>query len=318
MDLLKELSLKGKMVFVVIHQPSSDIFKMFDKLVILDVGGFQIYYGDPVDAVTYFKSLVDHVDKDQAACINCGNVNPEQIFNIIETKIVDEYGRFTQKRKTSPSQWHEVFKKEGAIEKIKDIEDAPPQTLSVPNRIRQFGVFFKRDFLSKLSNRQYLIINILEAPLLAVLLAFIVRYSPEDTYTFRDNINIPVFFFISVIVALFMGLTVSAEEIIKDRMILKRESFLNLSRSSYLSSKILLMFAFSAFQTLLFTVLGTLILEIKGMTLSFWLILFSTSCFANLLGLNISSSFNSVVNHLHPYSTFDHPSIDTKRSRGEF
>src|SRR5690606_37239364 len=30
MDLLKELSLRGKMVFVVIHQPSSDIFKMFD------------------------------------------------------------------------------------------------------------------------------------------------------------------------------------------------------------------------------------------------------------------------------------------------
>ncbi|MFM7485334.1 MAG: ATP-binding cassette domain-containing protein, partial [Cytophagales bacterium] len=38
-DLLKELSLKGKLVFAVIHQPSSDIFKMFDKLVILDTGG---------------------------------------------------------------------------------------------------------------------------------------------------------------------------------------------------------------------------------------------------------------------------------------
>jgi ABC transport system ATP-binding/permease protein len=42
MDLLKELSLRGKMIFVVIHQPSSDIFKMFDTLIILDVGGFQI------------------------------------------------------------------------------------------------------------------------------------------------------------------------------------------------------------------------------------------------------------------------------------
>ena len=39
-DLLKELSLKGKLVFAVIHQPSSDIFKMFDKLLILDSGGF--------------------------------------------------------------------------------------------------------------------------------------------------------------------------------------------------------------------------------------------------------------------------------------
>src|SRR5690606_36569675 len=36
MDLLKELALKGKLIFVVIHQPSSDFYKMFDKLMILD------------------------------------------------------------------------------------------------------------------------------------------------------------------------------------------------------------------------------------------------------------------------------------------
>ena len=47
MDLLKELSLKGKIIFVVIHQPSSDIFKMFDKLLILDTGGYPIYNGEP-------------------------------------------------------------------------------------------------------------------------------------------------------------------------------------------------------------------------------------------------------------------------------
>ncbi len=57
MDLLKELALKGKVIFVVIHQPSSDIFKMFDKLLILDLGGRPIYYGNPVDGVLYFKSF---------------------------------------------------------------------------------------------------------------------------------------------------------------------------------------------------------------------------------------------------------------------
>ena len=57
MDLLKELSLKGKLVFVVIHQPSSDIFKMFDKLVILDVGGYQIFYGNPLEAAIHFKNI---------------------------------------------------------------------------------------------------------------------------------------------------------------------------------------------------------------------------------------------------------------------
>ena len=34
MDLLRELTLKGKLIFVVIHQPSSDIYKMFDNMVV--------------------------------------------------------------------------------------------------------------------------------------------------------------------------------------------------------------------------------------------------------------------------------------------
>ncbi len=62
MDLLKELALKGKLIYVVIHQPSSDIYKMFDKLMILDVGGYPIYYGNPVEAVSYFKHLVNQVN----------------------------------------------------------------------------------------------------------------------------------------------------------------------------------------------------------------------------------------------------------------
>ncbi|MDH5608671.1 MAG: ATP-binding cassette domain-containing protein, partial [Cyclobacteriaceae bacterium] len=62
MELLKDLSLKGKMIFVVIHQPSEDIFKMFDKLVLLDVGGYQIYYGNPVEGISYFKNIANMVD----------------------------------------------------------------------------------------------------------------------------------------------------------------------------------------------------------------------------------------------------------------
>ena len=89
MDLLKELALRGKMVFVVIHQPSSDIFKMFDTLIITDSGGFQIYYGNPVEAVIYFRDVVNAANKNQGACPECGNINPEQIFSIIETKVVD-------------------------------------------------------------------------------------------------------------------------------------------------------------------------------------------------------------------------------------
>ncbi len=297
-DLLKELSLKGKLIFVVIHQPSSDIYKMFDKMIIMDTGGFPAYYGSPVEAVTYFKKATHQIDSNRGQCETCGNVNPEQIFNIIESKVVDEYGQPTNKRKVTPPQWHEMYQQRFRASKIEDVKDTPPSTLRIPSKLKQTLIFTTRDFLAKLSNKQYLLINLLEAPLLAIILTFIVKYKSAPggkEYIFRFNDNFPAFLLMSIIVALFMGLTVSAEEIIRDRKILKRESFLNLSWNSYLVSKLNILFLLSAVQTLLFVLVGNLILEIHGMTLAMWLILFSTSCFANVLGLNISSAFNSAV-----------------------
>ncbi len=299
-DLLKELALKGKLVFAVIHQPSSDIFKMFDKLLILDTGGYQIYYGNPVDAIVYFKRTINAINSDEGECHECGNVNPEQIFNIIESKVINEYGNFTTERKISPAQWNKTYQQNYKPFNITPASETPKSSLDIPSRFIQAHLFSLRDIQAKIHNRQYMIINLLEAPVLAFILAFIVRYyNIDDTtmtgYVFGKNLNIPAYLFMSVIVALFMGLTVSAEEIIRDRKILKREAFLNLSRMSYVLSKISILFMLSAIQTFLFVVVGCYILEIKGMFLEHWFILFTISCFANLLGLNISAAFNSAV-----------------------
>lgn len=300
MDLLKELSLRGKMIFVVIHQPSSDIFKMFDTLVILDVGGFQIYYGNPVESVVYFRDIINAANKSQGACPECGNINPEQVFNIIETKVVNEYGRLTNTRKISAGQWYQYFKQRLKVPKVEHLKEPLPVVQHIATRRQQIKIFSIRDSLAKLANKQYLTINLLEAPVLAFFIAFMVKYynilSRENpSYTFYENQNIPVFFFMSVVVALFFGLTVSAEEIFKDRKILKREQFLHLSRTSYLLSKITVLFSISAIQTVLFVTIGHLVLEIPLTEFRYWFILFSVACFANVLGLNISASFNSAV-----------------------
>lgn len=302
MDLLKELALKGKLIFVVIHQPSSDIFKMFDNLLILDTGGYPIYNGNPVDAVVYFKELVNHVNSDESECLTCGNVNSEQIFNIIESRVVDEYGNPTPNRKIIPQEWFDFYKDkiEKSVNTFKRLTEKPKITFKIPNKVDQFKVFITRDILSKLANRQYMLINFLEAPVLAFILSFLVRYFNADSsnelgYIFRENENLPAYIFMSVIVALFIGLTVSAEEIIRDQKIRKREKFLNLSKGSYLASKISIMFVISAIQTISFVIIGNGILGIDGMNISYWFVLFSTACFANMLGLNISASFNSAV-----------------------
>ena len=216
--------------------------------------------------------------------------------------MLDEYGNITHHRKVSPKEWNVFYKEK--IEKKVDVADhlteIPESTFKIPNKLKQYKVFITRDVLSKLTNKQYLFINLLEAPVLAFILAFLVKFYNTDLsnkvgYIFRENENLPAYLFMSVVVALFIGLTVSAEEIIRDRKIQKRESFLNLSKGSYIWSKITIMFVLSAIQTILFILVGNYLLEVKGMTGAYWFVLFTTSCFANMLGLNISASFNSAV-----------------------
>ena len=298
MDLIRDLTLKGKLIFTVIHQPSSDIFKMFDKVIILDQNGCMAYFGNPVDSVTYFKNLDAQINSNVGECPSCGNVNPETIFNIIESQVVDEFGKYTEQRKVEPEEWANTFKIKFPFRKIPEVKDPPVSNLQIPGILKQFLIYLKRDVRSKIANRQYILLTLFEAPVLGFILSFIIRYIPDPeskVYSFAKNENIPIYIFMSLIVALFLGLTISAEEIFRDRKILKREHFLNLSRTSYLFSKIVLLIVISAIQTFLFVIIANPILGIKGMFLNYWIALFTTAFCANMLGLNISASFNSAI-----------------------
>lgn len=295
MDLLKQLALSGKLIFVVIHQPSSEIFRLFDQLFMLDAGGYPVYFGNPADALIYFKRTLHLTDAEQSECSLCGNINTEQLFNIIELHEVDEFGRSTNNRKITPKEWNELYRENApSIKEISDKELTIKKNKKA-NPFEQWKIFFTRDFLSKLSNRQYMLINLLEAPILALVLGFILRFSRSEKYELISNPNLPAFLFIGVIVALFMGLSVSAEEIIRDRKIRQREKFLHLSKMSYLLSKVSLLFLISAIQTICFVLIGNMMMGIHDMTFTYWIVFFSTSCCANLLGLNISAAMDSPV-----------------------
>ncbi|MFA6923460.1 MAG: ATP-binding cassette domain-containing protein [Bacteroidales bacterium] len=305
MEILREQTIKGKLVFVIIHQPASDIFKMFDSILIMDTGGYPIYFGNPINAVMYFKKKANQLNSDIGECFACGNINVENIFSIIDARTVDEFGRFSRHRKIKPKEWNNLYNKEVEVNKNHKqkeqtkINNSLPEILKIPNRWKQFLVFFKRDIYSKLSNRQYVLINLLESPIIAFIIASIVYYvgnSDNSKYIFRENDNLVAYIFTSVIFIIFLGLSVSAEEIFRDRKILKREEFLNLSRTSYLISKVMILSIISAIQSFLFVIVGNYIIGIRDMYFSYWLVLFVVSLSANMMGLNLSASFNSVVN----------------------
>jgi ABC-type multidrug transport system ATPase subunit len=298
MVLLKQLAQQGKLIIVNIHQPSSFIYKLFDKLWIFDKGGYPIYAGNPLDAITYFKKLDRHIDAEDCECSVCGNVNPEQVLEIIENLKLDGSGRLTPERKYKPDELHNLY-----LEEIQNRipipiavdEVIPGSKFAKPGILKQFRIFLSRNVSTKLSNAQYIIINLLQAPLLALVVSFLTRYSTESGYYFGLNKNFPSFIFMSIIVMLFQGMSLSAEEIIRDRKILQREAFLRLSRLSYLNSKIVFLFSLSLAQSLLFTLISSWVLGMEGLFLKYWLILFLTAAFANMAGLNISSGLNSVV-----------------------
>ncbi len=294
-NLLKEQTLKGKLIVVNIHQPSSNVYKLFDRLWLLDKGGYPVFDGNPIDAITYFKQAANYADAETSACPVCGNVNPEIVLNIIDEKMLNNVGETSDERKVKPQEWHELYLKNREEMKEPAVSSVPPSDQQRPNKLKQLGIFLHRHIRSKSTNVQYICLTLLEAPILALICSFLTRYAPPEGYTIMDNKNLVSYFFMAVIVATFIGMSQSAEEIIKDRALLKRERFLNLSHSSYIWSKIIYLAGVSLVQTLLFILVGNSIMGISGLFGTWWVILFITALLSNLTGLLLSQCLSSIV-----------------------
>ena len=294
--LLKEQTFRGKLIVTNIHQPSSDVYKLFDRLWLLDRGGYPIFDGNPIEAITYFKNQANYADAETSMCPVCGNVNPEVVLNIVDEKALNSKGEITDERKVSPKEWHERFLSQRKAMDAPENSEIPHSDQKKPNVLKQWYIFIKRNVMTKITNAQYLAITLLEAPLLAFVCAWLTHYTPAGgEYTLMENKNLVSYLFMAIIVATFIGMSGSAEEIIKDRALLKREKFLQLSYHSYIWSKIVLMAAVSILQTLLFVAVGNWVTGITDQFFVWWGILAITAILANLTGLVLSQCLNSVV-----------------------
>lgn len=299
MSLLKQQASQGKLIFAVIHQPSSRIFRGFDALWVIDQGGWMIFRGSPLEAISYFRSYSTLAGAEDAICPSCGSVNPEQILEIVEARLLDTSGFLTRERRVSPELWRDFFQEyqsqREAPASLPGPLPPPPKCLHKPGGLRQTVLFFGRDLRARLANRSYVAITLIEPLLLGLVMGMVTRGAHGNDYTYHDNQNIPVFLFMSVIVALFLGLSISAEEICKDGKIQKRERFLNLSWWSYVNAKALYLGLVSCLQTLLYLGAALLLVEIPDMFLKNWAILWTCAVASCALGLNISATLHSVA-----------------------
>ncbi|PYL07881.1 MAG: hypothetical protein DME33_09020 [Verrucomicrobia bacterium] len=314
MEIIRSMA-HNKIVIVTIHQPSSKIFQMFHKAILLDKGGRLVFFGTPSDMLRYFAEA-EHQHQfgaELGACPACGTTRPEFIFDVLETPLRDlsgdiiyeenSRGQLVAARRYSPEFWRDKYEAFRLIQDVKQVslrqEAAPPLPVAPVQRKRlplrwhdewtQFRTLLRRSFLSKLRNRANLVITIGVSPVLALLIATILRYSENGTYDFASAYHIPTFLFLGLIVAMFLGLTNSADDIIRDRPVLQRERNINVRLSYYVISKALTLAVFALIQCVLFVLIGNSVLQIRGM---FWIdlgIMFMTAMSGVALGLLISS-----------------------------
>src|SRR6195256_3824086 len=305
----------NKIIIVTIHQPSSKLFQMFHKAILLDKGGRLVFFGTPTEMLRYFAEA-EHQHQfgaDLGACPSCGTTRPEFIFDVLETPLRDlsgdiiyeenSRGQLVAARRYSPEFWRDKYEAFRLIQDVKQVSlrkepatrlpTAPTQRKRLPIRWHdewtQFRTLLRRSFISKLRNKANVIITLGVAPVLALLIATILRYSDSGKYDFASAYHIPTFLFLSLIVAMFLGLTNSADDVIRDRAVLQRERNLNVRLPYYLISKTLTLGIFALIQCVLFVLIGNYVLQIRGL---FWIdlgIVFMTAMGGVALGLVISS-----------------------------
>jgi len=314
-EIIRSLS-HNKIVLVTIHTPTSKIFQMFNKAVLLDKGGRLVFFGTPQETLQYFATA-EHEQQfgtELGGCPSCGTTRPEFIFDVLETPLRDlsgdiiyeenSKGQLVPARRYSPDYWRDKYESFRLIQEMRQIsvKQEPPTILPLPSekkeptRWRDEGVrvstILRRAFVSKLRNRANLWTTIFEAPLLAALIGFVLRYAENSEYNFASAFHIPTYLFLALVVAMFLGLTNSCDDIIRDRPILERERNLNIHLPYYVLSKFFTLSLFGVIQSVLFLLIGDAILEIRGM---FWPYLWfmSTTAVAGVAGGLLISSLVS-------------------------
>ena len=246
-------------------------------------------------------------------CASCGTTRPEFIFDVLETPLRDlsgdiifeenTLGQLMPARRFSPDYWRDKYESFRLLQDVKQVavrKQTPPAVPPPPVHHRreairwrdewtQLRTLLKRAFISKMRIRGNLIITIVAAPMLAALIGSVLRYSAGGEYDFASAYHIPTYLFLSLTVAMFLGLTNSSDDIIRDRMILQRERNLNVRLPYYIFAKMITLALFAAIQCALFVLIGHAILEVRGMFWPHFFFNFITALSGVSLGLLISS-----------------------------
>ena len=266
---------------------------MFDKVLMLDQEGRIAFYGTPTAMNQYFYE----------ACGDLGILPPARlksrdsraadadfVFDVLETPLHGRASRESGGVRRFPSTfWQERFEGSQLIDEVSKGQ-SPDQSklgdvmlnddqMAVPTRTRRqrsaewlrlFRTHLYRSLISKFRNRGTIYSILLESPLLALLIGATLRASPDGPYEFNSALHLPVYLFLTATIGMFLGLTNSATEILRDSPLLRRERNCRPGTFLYVSAKFISLSLPALLQCGIYTWLGHSMLDIHGMFLMHW------------------------------------------------
>jgi ABC transport system ATP-binding/permease protein len=302
-DLLKQLSQQGKTIITTIHQPSKDVFRKFDNLIMIsrDSGGIGAlaYFGPAYpDSIKFFQGKSSIRGQTQAENLADGDagLNPEMLLTGLATARTPEWcDRFAK------SPYHQQFVEDRA-------RKSPPageQGTKPPRRIGigQWAVLVRRNLILKIRDRAQFIILLLQAPLFGALIGLVynvikqpaalspqTRLSPAAAQAFAElGGNLSGVEFLLVVAAIWFGCNNAARDVVGEWTIFQRERMVNLKLPSYVFSKFAVLFGLSVFQCLALLTIVYFWCDLKGDFLATAAVLILSSLVGAALGLAISS-----------------------------
>lgn len=307
--ILSKLCEQGKIVIITIHQPNSSIYRKFDRVMMMDMGGRVAYYGTPGDSFGYFDEELQLLSNHKTEIETKRHLmTSDYFYDVITYPEYDAQGQpvyeqlqkqVQPKRKFPPEYWRDKYKRKMLFEMIQSdvLESAdlfPPskrrrKPMGLKGYLISLMTFISRSFKMKIRGRTNQIITFIEAPLLALIIAFILRHTTTASYSYHDNNNVFIYVFVSIIAFIFLGMSNSVEEILGERKIVLRERLMNLKMSSYQISKIITLCFFGFVQATLYHVIAASILGIRGLGLSSIIYFFLASLIGNSIGLLCSA-----------------------------
>ncbi len=249
MRVLRALADTGKTVIVTVHQPSREVFELFNQVVVVgrdaEGGSGQVAYYGPAfpDAITFFNPTVG------SDISSRHSLSPDLVLRGMATAPTSEWARRYERSE---------IKRRYVDERVGSLPGTPVARAPAKPRRRfgfsQWWTLVRRAAAVKAGDRDNFLMLLLQAPAIALVTVMVFGPHAREAMTHATWLTVAAptggALFMLVVAAVWLGCSNAAREVVAEWAIYRRERMVNLTVPSYLLSKLTVLGGLSVMQCL--------------------------------------------------------------------